>query len=140
MRLVACLRDASQLDSVGLVMEGSGGQTVAAAAGPLEDSFLHLSARELTALSSLVDDVRSCYTGSDAQGRGFVGTDALRDGGARAVVVLPLWARRVRVGSVVLAHSRPVQLSGEDIRPLEMLADHVASVLAPTGPVVGAPD
>jgi EAL domain-containing protein (putative c-di-GMP-specific phosphodiesterase class I) len=139
-RLVACLRDASQLDSVGLVMEGSGGQTVAAAAGPLEDSFLHLSAGELAALSSLVDDVRSCYTGSDAQGRGFVGTDALRDGGARAVVVLPLWARRVRVGSVVLAHSRPVQLSGEDIRPLEMLADHVASVLAPTGPVAGAHD
>jgi putative methionine-R-sulfoxide reductase with GAF domain len=132
-RLVGYLRDASQMDSVGLIVGSAGGLTVAAAAGPLEDSFVHLSAAELGALSSLVGDVRSCYTGSDALGRGFVGTDALRDGGARAVVVLPLWAQRARMGSVVLAHSRPVQLSGEDIRPLEMLADHVASALTSSG-------
>jgi GAF domain-containing protein len=48
-------------------------------------------------------------------------------------VVLPLWARRVRIGSVVLAHSRPLQLDGEEVRALELLADHVASVLASVG-------
>ena len=62
-----------------------------------------------------------------------MGTGSLRDGGARAVVVLPLWAHRTRVGSVVLAHSRPVQLTSEEIRPLEMLADHVASALVSSG-------
>ncbi len=35
----------------------------------------------------------------------------------------PGWA------ACVLAHSRPVQLSSEEIRPLEMLADHVAAAL-----------
>jgi EAL domain-containing protein (putative c-di-GMP-specific phosphodiesterase class I)/putative methionine-R-sulfoxide reductase with GAF domain len=128
-RLVDCLRQASQMDSAGLIVDTSGGQAVAAATGPLQDSFFGLTAEELAALSSLVADVRSCYTGGDALGRGFSGTESLRDGGARVVVVLPLWARRTRVGSVVLAHSRPVQLSGEEIRPLEMLADHVASAL-----------
>jgi len=62
-----------------------------------------------------------------------VGTGSLRDGGARAVVVLPLWAQRTRVSIVVLAHSRPVQLSSEEIRPLEMLADHVAATLMSSG-------
>jgi hypothetical protein len=101
-----------------------------AATGPLTGSFFDLDAHELDALCSLVGDVRSCYTGSDAVGRGFVGTDSLRDGGARAVVVLPLWAQRTRLGSVALAHSRPVLLSGDEIRPLETLADHVAATLA----------
>ena len=131
--LVDCLRDASQMDSAALIVDTSGGQSVVAATGPLQDSFFGLTAEELAALSSLVADVRSCYTGGDALGRGFAGTDSLRDGGARVVVVLPLWARRRRVGSVVLAHSRPVQLTGEDIRPLEMLADHLASALTSVG-------
>jgi hypothetical protein len=42
-----------------------------------------------------------------------------------------LWARRRRLGSIVLAHSRPVQLTSDDVTPLEMLSDHIASVLAP---------
>lgn len=29
----------------------------------------------------------------------------------------------------MLAHSRPLQLSGEEVRPLETLADHVAAAL-----------
>lgn len=138
-RLVDCVRDASQMDSAGLIVDDHGGQTVATAVGPLQDSFFSLTAEKLAALSSLVADVRSCYTGGDALGRGFVGTDFLRGGGARVVVVLPLWARRSRVGSVVLAHSRPMQLSGEEIRPLEMLADHVASALTSGGRVGPAP-
>ena len=47
-----------------------------------------------------------------------------------AVAVLPLWARHQRLGSIVLAHSRPIRLSGIDIEPLEMLADTAASLLA----------
>ena len=132
-RLVRCVRNASQMDSAALVLETAGGHTVAAATGPLAEALFDLRPSDLGALSSLVGEIRSCYTGCDAFGRGFVGTDSLRDGGARAVVVLPLWAHRTRVGSVVLAHSRPVQLTSEQIRPLEMLADHVASALVSSG-------
>jgi GAF domain-containing protein len=132
-RLVHCVKDASQMDSAALVLATVGGHSVAAAAGPLAESLFNLAPADLDALSSLVGEIRSCYTGSDALGRGFVGTGSLRDGGARAVVVLPLWAQRTRVGIIVLAHSRPVQLSGEEIRPLEMLADHVAAALVSSG-------
>ncbi len=128
--LIRCLRDASRMDSAALIVRSEGGPVVDAAVGPLERGFNALSGDELISLSSLVDDIRSCYTGGDAVGHGFVGSASLRDGGARVVVVLPLWAQRVRLGSVVLAHSRPLQLDGEEVRSLEMLADHAASALA----------
>jgi EAL domain-containing protein (putative c-di-GMP-specific phosphodiesterase class I)/putative methionine-R-sulfoxide reductase with GAF domain len=132
-RLAQCMKEASQMDSAALVLQTAGGHLVAAATGPLEDGLFGLVPADLNSLSSLVAQIRSCYTGTDALGRGFVGTGSLRDGGARAVVVLPLWAQRTRVGIVVLAHSRPVQLSSEEIRPLEMLADHVAATLVSSG-------
>jgi putative methionine-R-sulfoxide reductase with GAF domain len=128
--LARCLRDASRMDSAAVILDAAQGPSVAAAVGPLERGLLRLTMSELGSLSSLVNDIRSCYTGGDAVGRGFVGSASLRDGGARVVVVLPLWAQRVRLGSVVLAHSRPLQLDGEEIRALETLVDHVASALA----------
>jgi EAL domain-containing protein (putative c-di-GMP-specific phosphodiesterase class I)/putative methionine-R-sulfoxide reductase with GAF domain len=135
-RLASCLRDASRMDSAALVLDGDEGRRMCTAVGPLAHSLFALSVGELDALSSLVGQIRSCYTGSDALGRGFVGTDSLRAGGARVVVVLPLWAQRTRVGSAVLAHSRPLQLSGEEVRPLEMLADHLAAVLVSSAPAI----
>ncbi len=129
-RLLRCLRDASLMDSAALIMDSAEGPSVTAALGPLGGGLTSLTPSELSSLSSLVHNVRSCYTGGDALGRGFVGTASLRDGGARVVVVLPLWAQRARLGTVVLAHSRPLQMSGEEVRPLETLADHVASALA----------
>ena len=129
-QLVRCLREASCMDSAAVVLESDRGLTVVSAVGPLERPLNRLTPMELGSLSSLVNEIRSCYTGGDAVGRGFVGSEALRDGGARVVVVLPLWAQRVRLGSVVLAHSRPLQLQGEEVRALEMLADHMASALA----------
>ena len=130
-RLIRTIRDASRMDSGALIVDSAQGPSLAAAVGPLEGGLFSLTRAELFSLSALVNDIRSCYTGGDALGRGFVGTASLRDGGARVVVVvLPLWAQRTRLGSVVLAHSRPLQLSGEEVRPLETLADHVASALA----------
>ena len=129
-RLLRCLRDASRMDSAALILNGPDRASVEAAVGPLGEALVGLTPSELHSLSSLVNDIRSCYTGGDALGRGFVGTDSLRDAGARVVMVLPLWAQRTRLGSVVLAHSRPLQLSGEEVRPLETLTDHVASALA----------
>ena len=43
--------------------------------------------------------------------------------------MLPLWARRQRLGTLIFAHSKPLRLTGDDIEPLEMLADTVAALL-----------
>ena len=141
-RVLQCMQDASAMDSGAVITDGPSGLSVEAVAGPLGGALMDLSVDQLGSLSSLVDAIRSCYTGADAFGRGFVGTESLRDSGARAVVVLPLWAMRARLGSVLLAHSRPVQLSSEEVRPLETLADHAAAALAsrrPSALNAGAP-
>ncbi len=122
-------RDAADMDSASLVIDGPDGPRSTTAVGPLASNLLKLTADELIALSSLVGDIRSCYTAGDASSAGFVGTESLRAAGARAVVVLPLWAQRKRLGTVVLAHSRPLRLTGDRVEPLELLADHVAAVL-----------
>jgi EAL domain-containing protein (putative c-di-GMP-specific phosphodiesterase class I)/putative methionine-R-sulfoxide reductase with GAF domain len=124
------LRNASSMDSGALILNAPVGSTVDAVAGPLGDTFVALSPAELNSMTCLVNDIRSCYTGADALGRGFVGTDSLRQAGARAVVILPLWSQRTRLGTVILANSRPVQLNSEEVRPLETLADHAAATLA----------
>ena len=117
------------MDSACLILNMIDGPRVRSAVGQLAAQLQSLSAEELDALSSLVGDIRSCYTAGDALGRGFVGTDSLRNGGARAVAVLPLWVRRQRLGTLIFAHSRPLRLTGDDIEPLEMLADTVAALL-----------
>ncbi len=123
--------DAAEMDSACLIVDQPKGRSVLAAVGPLAESLVALDANELSALSTLVGDIRSCYTAGDATSPGFVGTESLRSAGARAVVVLPLWAQRHRFGTVLLAHSRPLRLTGDRVEPLELLADHAAAVLEP---------
>jgi GAF domain-containing protein len=137
-RVLHCFRDAAEMDSACLVIVGSDGPQAFNAVGPLAESLLRITNEELTALSTLVGDIRSCYTAGDASSRGFVGTESLREAGARAVVVLPLWAQRQRFGTVVLAHSKPLRLTGDRVEPLEILADHAAAVLGPLLPAGGA--
>jgi EAL domain-containing protein (putative c-di-GMP-specific phosphodiesterase class I)/putative methionine-R-sulfoxide reductase with GAF domain len=132
-KLLGSLREASDMDSACLILDSADGPKVKAAVGRLAVQLQNLSAEELDALSSLVGDVRSCYTAGDASGRGFVGTASLRSGGARAVAVLPFWARRQRLGTLIFAHSRPLRLTGDDIEPLEMLADTAAALLVDFG-------
>jgi hypothetical protein len=124
-------RDAAEMDSACLVIDHPDGLRVTAAVGPLADSLLALTPDELSALSSLVGDIRSCYSAGDAESPCFVGTESLRSAGARAMVVLPMWARRERFGTILLANSRPLRLTGDRVEPLELLADHVAAVLGP---------
>jgi EAL domain-containing protein (putative c-di-GMP-specific phosphodiesterase class I)/putative methionine-R-sulfoxide reductase with GAF domain len=128
-KLLGCLREASAMDSACLILNTADGPKVKASVGLLAAQLQALSTEELEAMSSLVGDIRSCYTAGDTSGRGFVGTESLRNGGARAVAVLPLWARRQRLGTLIFAHSKPLRLTGDDIEPLEMLADTVAALL-----------
>jgi putative methionine-R-sulfoxide reductase with GAF domain len=126
--------EAADMDSACLAVDSPEGPHAVAAIGPLTGSLLAMTADELIALSGLVGDIRSCYTAGDESSAGFVGTESLRAAGARAVVILPLWARRQRLGTIILAHSRPLRLTGDRVEPLELLADHVAAVLV-TSPV-----
>jgi len=128
-KLLGCLQEASAMDSACLILNTVEGPKVTTSVGLLAAQLQSLSTRELEAMTSLVGDIRSCYTAGDTSGRGFVGTESLRNGGARAVAVLPLWARRQRLGTLVFAHSKPMRLTSEDIEPLEMLADTVAALL-----------
>jgi GAF domain-containing protein len=127
-------RDAAEMDSACLIVDEPEGLRVVAAIGPLAASLLVLTISELFDLSSLVGDIRSCYSAGDACSPGFVGTGSLRTAGARAVVVLPLWAQRKRFGTILLANSRPLGLTGDRVEPLELLADHAAAVLRPMLP------
>lgn len=80
----------------------------------------------------MVDRVSSCYTAGEITGRGFVGTESLRDAGVRAIVVLPLRANGARVGTIVFAHTRPTRIDADDVEPLELLAAQFAAMLANT--------
>jgi transcriptional regulator with GAF, ATPase, and Fis domain len=125
------LKAAAEMDSASLVVGEAKGSRTVTAVGPLGGALMDLSSEELDALSTLVTDIHSCYTADDVTGLGYVGTETLRTAGARAVVILPLWARHMRFGTLVLAHSRPTRLSADRVEPLELLADHIASVLVP---------
>ncbi len=122
--------DAARLDSACLLRNTADTPVVQAAYGPVVDAFDRLRATELTSLSSVVDRVSSCYTAGEITGRGFVGTESLRNAGVRAVILLPLRANGDRVGTIVLANTRPIRITAADVEPLELLVAQLAAMLA----------
>ena len=129
--VIEILREASDMDSVCLMQMVDGNQHATAATGPLGSILASLPEDELAFLAGLVDTVNSCYTANEALGRGFVGTESIRMF-ARAVVVLPLRSGGSRIGTIVLANSRPRALSGEDVEPLELIAGQIGATLDAT--------
>jgi putative methionine-R-sulfoxide reductase with GAF domain len=127
---LGCLMQAAGIDSGALILEDEQSPRIVATRGPLATALGELAAEERANLAASVSRIRSCYSAGDPSGRCFLGTDSLRDAGARAVLVLPLWVQHRRIGTVVLAHSKPMGLDGPKVEPLEFLADHVAAVLA----------
>jgi diguanylate cyclase (GGDEF)-like protein len=128
-RALEHLRSAAGMDSAGLILHERGKLAVAASCGPLASVLDTLPATELQQLTTLVDEVSSCYTGNDTTGHGFAGTESLR-AVSRAVIVLPLRSGGSRWATVVLAHSRPRALSGDDVEPLELVAAQFAATLS----------
>ena len=125
--------DAARQDSACLLRSGDDQPFVEAASGPLAEAFRGLSAAELTSLTSVVDRVSSCYTAGEVTGRGFVGTESLRNAGVRAVIVLPLRTSGDRVGTIVLANTRPQRITADDVEPLELLVAQLAAMLTGAG-------
>jgi GAF domain-containing protein len=121
--------EAARHDSACLLRDADDRPVVEAAHGPLADAFYGLRPPELASLTSVVDRVSSCYTAGDVTGRGFVGTESLRNAGVRTIVVLPLRANGDRVGTVVLANGRPQRITADDVEPLELLVAQFAAML-----------
>jgi len=128
-RILAAMLTASGVDSAGLVLADSETPRVEPAIGPLAPALRVVQADHLSALCGLVDELSSCYTGQEATGLAYPGSETLRAGGARAVIVLPLRANNIRLGTIILAHSRPMHLVADAVEPLELLAGQVAGAL-----------
>lgn len=128
-KIIAAFRSASGLDSAGLVRLTPEGPRVVASAGPLIPMLRSLSDSSLASLCRLVENLSSCYTGSEATGLPYIGSEAMQAAGARAMVMLPLRANNVGLGIVILAHTKPVRLGAGVIEPLELLAGQAAAML-----------
>jgi diguanylate cyclase (GGDEF)-like protein len=120
---------ASGMDSAGLVRISAEGLAMHATIGPLAPTLHTMDGQSLASVCTLVDHLSSCYTGSETTGLPYLGSEILRAGGARAVVLLPLRSNNVGLGAVILAHSKPMRLSADLVEPLELLAGQAAATL-----------
>jgi diguanylate cyclase (GGDEF)-like protein len=125
---VEILREASGMDSVCFISCVDEKPQLVEAHGPLGPILSSLPEDEMVDLTGLVNDVNSCYSANDSIGHGSIGTESIREF-ARAIIVLPLRSGGTRIGTVVLAHSRPRALSSDDVEPLELIAGHLAATL-----------
>lgn len=128
-KILSTVLAASGMDSAGIVRTDREQPTLEEAIGPLAEALTNLDPRSLHALCHLVEGLSSCYTGSETTGLPYLGSESLREGGARAVVLLPLRANNVVLGALVLAHSRPMRLTPQLVEPLELLAGQAAATL-----------
>jgi diguanylate cyclase (GGDEF)-like protein len=127
--ILTTMLDASGMDSAGLVRTGVDGHRMQATIGPLAPTLQTMDGPSLASVCHLVDHLSSCYTGSETTGLPYLGSEILRAGGARAVVLLPLRANNLGLGAMILAHSRPMRLSADLVEPLELLAGQSAATL-----------
>lgn len=122
--------DISGMSSAALTVESDGRDSPSAAVGPLRRMLTEAIDEHAEELLSLVQGTTSCYTAGSVLGQSFIGMDALRSGGVRALVVLPLTARGARLGMLLVAHSDPCAFRTEEVEPLELLADYAAMLLS----------
>jgi diguanylate cyclase (GGDEF)-like protein len=117
------------MDSASIALDQGANLEITASGGPLAQILSRIGTDDLARLAALVDGVASCYTAGDSTGAGFVGTDALRAAGARAVAVVPLVAAGRRLGILVTASVLPTSFDPADAETVEVLGAHVASCL-----------
>jgi diguanylate cyclase (GGDEF)-like protein len=128
-RILNALLDACGMDSAGLIRIRDGSPKMDSAIGPLTTTLRYMDEPSLRSVCTLVERLSSCYTGSESTGLPYLGSETIRAGGARAVVLLPLRANSVMLGAIVLAHSRPIRLTPDLVEPLELLAGQAAATL-----------
>jgi diguanylate cyclase (GGDEF)-like protein len=118
---MAC--EVSGMSSAALVQRNDDGVlTLVASVGPLAGAFDAMPPQSVERLAAMVERVSSCYTAGDLTGRPVAGTETLRTAGAIEVAVLPLVSLGRRTGILVVAHTAAMDLSTDEIEPLELLA------------------
>jgi diguanylate cyclase (GGDEF)-like protein len=127
---VAAARALAGFESGLLALDGGHGALYAHhAEGPFAVVLSDLAASELAAIAGWVANGTSCYTVSEAAGRGFAGHEPLRAAGAASLLVLPLATAGERLGVLVLADRAPRTLATEHVELLELLAAQAAGGL-----------
>jgi diguanylate cyclase (GGDEF)-like protein len=118
---MAC--EVSGMSSAALVQrDEDGALAIVESIGPLAPSFDAMPPESVERLAGMVERVSSCYTAGDLTGRPVAGTETLRTAGAIEVAVLPLVSLGRRTGILVVAHTAAMDLSTDEIEPLELLA------------------
>ena len=128
--VLVAARELSGMDSAMLVLHaGASGEDERDAVGPLSDALHAMTTAEVDHLRNVLEPLTSCYTAGEATGRSVTASAALRNAGARSIVVLPIAALGRRTGLLVLTNRDPVALGPEQVEPLELLAVLAGSCL-----------
>lgn len=128
--VLVAARELSGMDSAMLVLHAPRtGEDERDAVGPLSDALHAMTASEVEHLRNVLEPLTSCYTAGEATGRSVTASEALRNAGARSLVVLPISALGRRTGLLVLTNRDPVALGPEQVEPLELLAVLAGSCL-----------
>jgi diguanylate cyclase (GGDEF)-like protein len=123
---VSAARDLAQMDSGALLLPGTeGAYVVAAADGPLAGALTEASSEEIGAIASLVASGVSTFTVGDSTDR-IPEMAGLRRRGAQAVTAIPLPRRH---GVLLIADRRPLHAETARVELLEALAAQVESCL-----------
>jgi diguanylate cyclase (GGDEF)-like protein len=119
--LVNASIDACGFDSAMVAMVVDGAFEVALAHGPLAAALGLTRQEELAQLAGLLGLLSSCHASGESAGRCFLGTEALRRAGARAMAAVPLNVGGDRQGMVIVANTEPRPLAPDDIEALELI-------------------
>ena len=128
--LLAGTREACGFDSVMIALIGQNGLAPVAAAGPLAATLRDTRCGELDKLADLLTLLTSCYSTGESAGRALVGTEALRQSGARAMAAVPLFDGERRLGMIIVANTDPHPLSPDELEGLELIGMIAGSSLA----------
>lgn len=127
--VVGMALEVSQMDSAMLVQRCGDRLDAVATVGPLAVALGSMPLPDIELLAGMVDRVSSCYTAGDLTGRPVSGTESLRHAGAVEVAVVPLVSLGRRTGFLLVANRSSMQLSTDEIEPLELLAAEAARSL-----------
>ena len=123
-------RELAGMQSAMVVLFDEHGQArIRAQAGPLADLSRVVATEDLASIASWVVSGTSCYTVGDPSGVGFAGHEFLRSAGVASVIAVPLVARGLRLGLLLLADSTPRRPSTALVERLELLAAQTATSL-----------
>ena len=105
------------------------GPSVIAAVGPIGRRLHGVPANDWATIASQVSQGSSCHSAGSDGGATFVGYQPLRNAGARALIIVPVFAEAHCRALLVCADSRPSSPGTALVQQLELLAAQLGSSL-----------